>query len=99
MTSSSETSSSLCPACHVGRLGEVRSTYTQRHEGQLIIVPNVPAQVCDYCGETFFHPVVLERLNQLLLADTGQQTAGNSSRTPQANRSPRRKTTTLRSDP
>jgi YgiT-type zinc finger domain-containing protein len=68
-TTQSETVHVLCPSCHIGHLREERSTYTQWHEGQLVIVPNVPSQVCDYCGETSYHPVVLERLQQLLRAD------------------------------
>ena len=69
MTTPSEASNTLCSSCHVGHLCEERTTYTQWHEGQLIVVPNVPSQVCDYCGETHFHPVVLERLQQLLRAE------------------------------
>lgn len=73
----------LCPACHVGHLHDERGTYTQWYEGQLVVVPNVPAQVCDYCGETHFHPVVLERLQQLLWTDTGSK--GNpASNTPRS---------------
>jgi len=90
---------SLCPICHVGYLRQEHSTYTQWHEGQLVVVPNVPAQVCDYCGEAHFHPVVVERLHQLLWADAGQQTGGDLSRKSQSTHSLRRKTTTLRSDP
>lgn len=65
----------LCPSCHVGHLSNIRSTYTQWHEGELIVVPNVPAQTCDYCDELHFHPVVLERLQQLLWTDTGRQSS------------------------
>jgi YgiT-type zinc finger domain-containing protein len=96
---SSEMSYKLCPNCHVGHLLEEHSTYTHWHEGQLVVVPSVPAQVCDYCGEIYFHPVVLERLHQLLWADTNQQTKRDPSRTPRPIRSLHRKTTTLRSDP
>jgi len=77
MTTPSETVTAPCPSCHVGHLREERSTYTQWHDGQLIIVPNVPSQVCDYCGETHFHPVVLERLHQLLWAEVGPPDNGS----------------------
>ena len=93
----SETISNLCPACHIGYLHDEHSTYTQWHEGQLIVVPQVPAQVCDYCGETHFHPVVLERLHQLLWADTGRR--NNFSNPPQLTRVPNRKQSILSSDP
>ena len=69
MTTLSKSSNLLCSSCHVGHLREEHTTYTQEHEGQLVIVPNVPSLVCDYCGEASFHPVVLERLQQLLWAE------------------------------
>jgi YgiT-type zinc finger domain-containing protein len=69
----------LCPICHIGQMREAHVTYTQWHEGQLIVVPNVPAQVCDYCDETHYHPVVLERLNQLLWAEVKPPATGRPS--------------------
>lgn len=82
----SETPPALCPNCHVGNLREKRTTYTEPHNGQLIVVPNVPSHVCDYCGEIFFHPVVLERLHQLLLADPGTRTTGGHGKRSPLNR-------------
>ena len=78
MATSSKPTRTLCSSCHVGHLREERITYTQQHEGQLIIVPNVPSLVCDYCGETSFHPIVLERLQQLLWAE-GKSLGGGTS--------------------
>lgn len=95
----SKTPLQLCPACHIGHLREERSTYTHWHKEQLIVVPNVPAQVCDYCGETHFHPVVLERLRQLLSAEAGSKTREGLSRKSRPGRSPSRDPKTLRFDP
>jgi YgiT-type zinc finger domain-containing protein len=92
-----QTPAALCSNCHVGHLSDMRSTYTQWHDGELIVVPNVPAQVCDYCGEIHFHPIVLERLQQLLWADTGRQ--GPLSSSPRPNRSLDHKPTVSKSDP
>jgi len=79
MIAGSETSNkSLCSACHVGYLREERTTYTHWYEGQLVVVPNVPSLVCDYCGETNFHPVVLERLQQLLWVEGSSPDGGRS---------------------
>jgi YgiT-type zinc finger domain-containing protein len=69
MTTSSGALAGLCPTCHIGQMRETFATYTQWYEGQLIVAPNVPAQVCDYCDEIRYHPLVLERLNQLLWAE------------------------------
>jgi len=80
-------------------LRDERSTYTQWHEGQLIVVPNMPAQVCDYCGETHFHPIVLERLHQLLWASADQQTKDDIIKKPHSIHPPHGKATTLSSDP
>jgi len=82
MTTSPETSTATCPSCHIGHLREELSTYTQWHEGQLIVVPNVPSQVCDYCGEVHFHPVVLERLHQLLWAEVKPPGNGTTEQRP-----------------
>jgi YgiT-type zinc finger domain-containing protein len=62
----------LCPVCHVGKLREKKTTFTQVFEGQVIVMPNVSALVCDVCGErTMAHDTLLslsgllgvERLN------------------------------------
>ena len=65
-------SETMCPMCHVGKLREIKTTFTQVFEGQLIVMPNVSALVCDVCGErTMAHDILLslsgllgvERLN------------------------------------
>ena len=57
---------SICPVCHVGKLRERTVTHTQVHEGQLVVIPNVRALICDVCGEKVLDHVVLGRLFGLL---------------------------------
>jgi YgiT-type zinc finger domain-containing protein len=56
----------ICPICHYGKLGEREITYTQVFEGKLVVIPHVPALVCDVCGERILDDEVLTRLSGLL---------------------------------
>jgi len=56
----------LCQTCHMGRLTVKTTTYTQVFEGHLVALHNVPAMVCDMCGERVFDSQVLSRLAGLL---------------------------------
>jgi YgiT-type zinc finger domain-containing protein len=50
----------MCPVCHVGKLRETKTTFTQVFDGQVIVMPNVSALVCDVCGErTMDHDTLL----------------------------------------
>ena len=55
----------ICPLCS-GQLEERTITYPQRYEGNIIILENVPAEVCGQCGEILIRPEVLERLQGLV---------------------------------
>ena len=46
---------------------ERRVTYTLEHEGQVVIVENVPARVDEETGEQYFAPSIVERLHQMIL--------------------------------
>jgi YgiT-type zinc finger domain-containing protein len=59
-------SKQFCNHCHIGSLEPHRATYTQWHDGQFIILPNVPARRCDFCGEVFFDNDAMIRLILLL---------------------------------
>ena len=37
----------MCPMCHVGKLREKKTTFTQVFDGQVIVMPNVTALVCE----------------------------------------------------
>ena len=56
----------ICPVCHVGRIVARRTAHTEWRDGELIVVPGITADICDFCGETAFHDDQLWRLDQLL---------------------------------
>jgi YgiT-type zinc finger domain-containing protein len=56
----------ICSFCHVGHVTEQNLTYTEWYEEELIVVPGVPARLCDYCGEKEFDPFVVGTLRRLL---------------------------------
>ncbi|GEM_PF-2637362 len=56
----------ICPICHIGQIRTRRTSHAEWHEGQLIVVPNVTADICDFCGETVFQDDQVWRLDQLL---------------------------------
>ena len=57
-----QTRCSVCGA-HV-RAGT--TTFTQEIEGRLAVVTDVPVQACPQCGEQYFAPEIVDRLQQLL---------------------------------
>lgn len=57
--------SHLCNVCH-GCVERKLTVYTQWFEGRLIVVENVPAWVCAQCGETYYDPDVVERLQSVI---------------------------------
>jgi len=56
----------MCPVCHVGKLHEIKTTFTQVFDDQLIVMPNVTALVCDVCGERTMDQNTLVNLSGLL---------------------------------
>lgn len=42
-----------CPICKTGTLHPGTATVTLEREGTVIVFREVPAQVCDQCGETY----------------------------------------------
>ena len=52
-----------CIVCRVGDIEEnQRTTMTFEREGKLFIIKNVPASVCDSCGETYFNQDISHRV-------------------------------------
>jgi YgiT-type zinc finger domain-containing protein len=41
-------------------------TRTLRKEGQLVVIENVPAEVCDICGDTILAPDTVRALEAML---------------------------------
>jgi len=40
--------------------------YVQEFEGRVVIIENVPAEVCTQCGEKFIRPEVAEKIQRLV---------------------------------
>ena len=51
-----------CSFCG-GSVEERRVEYDYRRKTQLLIIENVPAGVCLQCGEIFFRPEVLKKMD------------------------------------
>lgn len=51
-----------CPVCGNGELVDGTTTFSADVEGTLLVVRNVPALVCDVCGEPFIDDAVAEEL-------------------------------------
>lgn len=54
-----------CPLCG-GILVEKRVTHPQEYEGEIVILENIPAEVCQQCGEVLLRPGVLEQVQQIV---------------------------------
>lgn len=65
-----DTTVMMCPNCHLGKLKYRKMTFTSTFQGDLLVVPNTTALICDVCGETVVDPDMLNRLSGLL--STGQ---------------------------
>ena len=62
-----------CPVCG-GEIEQKRVTYTMEHNRQLVAVGNVPAGVCQRCGEEYFDPQVVDELHRLIKAGSWTET-------------------------
>ena len=52
-----------CSYCG-GQIEERKIDYDYRRRGKLLVITNVPAGVCQQCGETYFKPDVLKRMDE-----------------------------------
>ncbi len=57
--------SNVCNVCH-GQVNQTTTRYTQWLDNRLVVVENVPAWVCEQCGETYFAPEIVEKLQALI---------------------------------
>jgi YgiT-type zinc finger domain-containing protein len=55
-----------CDVCHIGTLRPQRQTYATWYDGHLILLPDVDTWLCDVCGEFFYDPTVIARVDWLL---------------------------------
>ena len=54
-----------CSVCH-SKTSNKLITYTQWHQEKLIAVENVVAEVCDNCGEEYFSPDTVEKIQNVI---------------------------------
>lgn len=54
-----------CSVCR-GKTTQKPVTYTQWYEGKLIAIENVMADVCEACGEEYFSPGTVNKIQQAL---------------------------------
>ncbi len=58
---------SKCPLCS-GKFVEGTTSFTVDYQKGLIVVRNVPALICDQCGEGWLKDEISERLEHLVRA-------------------------------
>lgn len=62
----------ICPVCKHGTTAPGTATVTLEREGVTLVFKNVPAMVCDHCGEEYLDEDVTARL--LEVAEEAAQT-------------------------
>ena len=40
--------------------------HTVRHNGQIVVIDHVPAEVCSICGDVLFKPEIVRHIEQVL---------------------------------
>jgi YgiT-type zinc finger domain-containing protein len=60
-----------CP----GEYEDRKIAHTVRHAGRLVVIENVPAEVCSVCGDVLLRPDTIRRIEAIL------QRAGEPNRT------------------
>jgi len=46
-----------------------RIVHTVRYKGQIVVIEDVPAEVCSVCGDTLLRPETLRKIEELLEAN------------------------------
>lgn len=75
------TDADRCSICGA-HVREQAVTYTQDVCGHLAVVTDVPALVCVQCGEQYFLPGTVDRLQQLIGADASSDRAHRTMQVP-----------------
>jgi len=57
-----------CPLCG-GELEDRTVTHPQEYRGKIIILENVPAEVCRQCGEVLLRPEIVEKMQKAVWFD------------------------------
>lgn len=61
---SNPTDGGQCPMCPAGTLQNSTTTVTMERDGATIVFKEVPAAVCDACGEAYLDEDVSERVSR-----------------------------------
>jgi YgiT-type zinc finger domain-containing protein len=54
----------ICNSCGNKNFREKHVQYIYRHDGQFLVVNNVPCEECEYCGEQYFKAEVLKKIEK-----------------------------------
>ena len=75
-----------CETCRLGRYHPAQVPYLCWLDGQIVLVSNAPAEVCDICGETIFDDGFEQFMHVLIEHGTvtGKQNTANHQRLPSA---------------
>lgn len=57
-----------CNFCGSDRYEERRIEYLYSHEGQYLLVPNTPVEVCSNCGMVYYDAAVLKEIERQFFA-------------------------------
>jgi YgiT-type zinc finger domain-containing protein len=60
-----------CNVCQAN-LEERLIRYIQEYDGRVVIIDNVPAEVCVQCGEQFIRPDVAAKIQRLVWGQAGE---------------------------
>ena len=55
-----------CYFCNGGPVTKGKTDHISRLGGQLVEVKNVPCEICQVCGEKYFEPKTIKRLEQIV---------------------------------
>lgn len=69
----------LCNQCGIGRSRPVRALYLSSMAGQVVIVPDAPAELCDVCGEILYDHKFVRHLDHLIVHSTGSDKQATAS--------------------
>jgi len=54
----------VCNFCRNKNFREKQVQYIYRHNGQFLVVNNVPCEECEFCGEQYFKAIVLKKIEK-----------------------------------
>jgi len=54
----------ICNFCGNKNFKEKHVQYIYKHDGQFLIVNNVPCEECEFCGEQYFKAKVLKKIEK-----------------------------------